>query len=148
MKRITAPLILSALTFCGIANAEGIRTPDEVVAHMVEGVDHVDNAYVQERMKANPDLLLLDVRTVPEFKAGRIEGATNVPRGVVEFRMADGNYSSDQEIIVTCSMGYRAADVTKTLEEMGYTNVRAHRGTRSWQEAELPFDPPPAEDDE
>ena len=116
------------------ASADEIKSYDEVVASMVSGVTHVDNTYVASRMAENPDLLILDVREPAEFEGGRLEGATNMPRGIVEFRMAGGNYSSDQEIIVTCSHGFRAASVTKTLNEMGYTNVSAHRGMNAWTE--------------
>lgn len=114
------------------AVADEIRSYDEVVESMVSGVEHVDNAYVANRMSENPDLLILDVREPSEYEAGRLKGATNMPRGIVEFRMAGGNYSADQEVIVTCSHGFRAASVTKTLTEMGYTNVNAHRGMNSW----------------
>ena len=57
-----------------------------------------------------------------------------MPRGIVEFRMAGDRYGADKEIIVTCSHGFRAASVTKTLKDMGYTNVSAHRGMNSWAE--------------
>ncbi|MAP95165.1 MAG: hypothetical protein CMK07_09475 [Ponticaulis sp.] len=133
MKYAFIPLVTLLMPVA--AQADDIRSGEDVVAAMIEGVTHVDNDYVEQRISENPDILILDVRTGEEFENGRIEGARNVPRGVVEFRMAAGTYPADQEIIVTCSHGYRAAAVTKTLQEMGYTNVNAHRGMNSWMDA-------------
>ncbi|MAK62564.1 MAG: hypothetical protein CMK09_16460 [Ponticaulis sp.] len=127
-----AALALLTLAAPGLAFAGEIRSSEDVVAAMVDGVDHVDSAYVAERIDANEDLLILDVRTEAEFDAGHIRSATHIPRGVIEFRMAGGNYDADTEIIVTCSHGYRAASVTKLLKEMGYENVNAHRGMNAW----------------
>lgn len=127
-------LAFTALLLPVSAVADGVKTYDEVVESMVGGVEHVDNAYVASRMAENPDLLILDVREPSEFEAGRLKGATSMPRGIVEFRMAGDRYGADKEIIVTCSHGFRAASVTKTLKDMGYTNVSAHRGMNSWAE--------------
>ena len=91
-------------------------------------------------MAENSDLLILDVREPSEYEAGHLKGATHFPRGVVEFRMAGGKYPADQEIIVTCSHGFRAASVTKTLRDMGYTNVNAHRGMNSWIDGGYEFE--------
>lgn len=133
-------LTCAALLLPSAAFAGGVKSYDEVVADMVGGVEHVDNSYVAERMSENPDLLILDVREPSEYEAGHLKGATHIPRGVVEFRMAGDKYGADQEIIVTCSHGFRAATVTKTLKDMGYTNVSAHRGMNSWIDAGLEFE--------
>lgn len=130
MKYAAFTLIALASPF--LAHAGDIKSSADVVADMVEGVTHVDSAYVAERIAANEELLIIDVRTEGEYESGHIESATHIPRGVVEFRMAAGNRGADTEIIVTCSHGYRAASVTKLLKDMGYTNVNAHRGMNAW----------------
>lgn len=122
-------------TFAGPAYAADLMTADEIRERMTAGVDHISNDDLISRMEANENLVLIDVRTEAEYEAGHIAGAQSVPRGVVEFRIGSLAPDADQEIIVTCSHGIRAAAVTKILQGIGYTNVSAHRGVTSWVEA-------------
>lgn len=89
---------------------------------------------------ANPDLLLLDVRSEAEFIIGRIPGATWMARGVVEFRLAETVRDADAEIIVYCATGSRAALVQKALVAQGYGNVSAHEGFDTWAGARFPVE--------
>lgn len=74
--------------------------------------------------------LLVDVRDGAELSAGgKIEGAVNVSRGMIEFR-ADPDHPShdqafrpDRPVVLYCASGGRSALAGKTLQEMGYERV-------------------------
>jgi rhodanese-related sulfurtransferase len=82
------------------------------------------------RFIAEEDALLLDVRDPNEVAAsGKVKGAINVSRGMLEFR-ADPEaptpqpaFRKDRPIIVYCGSGGRAALSCKTLKDMGYPRV-------------------------
>lgn len=70
----------------------------------------------------------LDVREKEEFDAGHLEGAINVPRGLIEFKIEEVLPVKDALIIVCCAKGGRAALAGQTLQEMGYTNIKYLEG--------------------
>src|SRR5687768_2971583 len=58
------------------AAAPGLKTAREVVEDATAGMTYESNEVLQQRLKANPDLLLIDVRSLVEFEAGHIAGST------------------------------------------------------------------------
>ncbi len=76
------------------------------------------------------DALLLDVRDGPELaQSGKLKGAVNVSRGMLEFR-ADPNgsyhdpeFRKDRPVVLYCASGGRSALAGKTLRDMGYAEV-------------------------
>lgn len=91
---------------------------------------------------------VLDVREPGEYLSGAIEGALNVPRGVLE-PAADLEYAGanpalrdcrDDRWLVVCKSGGRAALATKIMQEMGFKNVtNLLGGMDDWQAAGLPM---------
>ena len=70
--------------------------------------------------------LVLDVRDAPEVAAsGKVSGALNVSRGMLEFRADpelpyhDKNFDKDKAVILYCASGGRAALAGKLLKDMG-----------------------------
>lgn len=80
----------------------------------------------------------VDVRSVPEFEDGHPEGALNVPLlNAQSGRMVpnpdfqpvmQGNFAKDDQLLVGCKMGGRAAQASAILEAAGYTNIVHVRG--------------------
>ncbi|MFN7054824.1 rhodanese-like domain-containing protein [Hyphomonas sp.] len=133
-------LAVSALMVAGLSHAGEPMTVEEVARAARDGVTFVDNDYISARQAANPELLLLDVRSEGEFSMGHIPGARSMARGVAEFRMAETVRDADAEIILYCATGARAALVQKALAEQGYRNVSAHEGFDTWAAAGLPVE--------
>jgi rhodanese-related sulfurtransferase len=76
------------------------------------------------------DALVVDVRDPSEVAAtGKVKGALNVSRGMIEFRADaetpyhDPAFQKDRCIIVYCASGGRSALAGKALKEMGYGQV-------------------------
>lgn len=85
--------------------------------------------------------LLLDVREADEFHAGHLQGAVNIPRGLLEFRLSASPElaSRDLDIVLYCKTSGRAALAACALQEMGYRKVRSITGGfDAWEAAGKP----------
>lgn len=67
---------------------------------------------------------VLDVRENDEWEAGHIPWATHIPRGRLEVEVENIIPNKNEEIVICCALGGRAALAGKTLMQMGYTNVK------------------------
>lgn len=115
-----------------------LMTIEQLIKDSREGVGFIGNKELIERINFNPKLVLIDVRTKDEYDAGHLKGSTWLERGIVEFTLARTLRDPDAEIIVYCLKGNRSALVVKTLNRMGYRNVKSHIGLEEWLNAGLP----------
>ena len=72
---------------------------------------------------AAPGALILDVRSVDEYEGGHVDGAVHVPVSQVAERMPTIAPDKEQQIVVYCAVGGRAAKAESTLRTMGYTKI-------------------------
>jgi molybdopterin/thiamine biosynthesis adenylyltransferase/rhodanese-related sulfurtransferase len=87
--------------------------------------------------------ILIDVREKDEWTEGYIPGARWISRGFLEQRIEDQVPEKSAEIVLYCAGGTRSALGARSLEELGYTNVKSMAGGFSaWKRAGLPFDRP------
>ena len=93
-------------------------------------------------MISKGNTLVVDVRDAPEVeKSGKIAGAVNVSRGMLEFRADpespyhDKNFSRDKTVILYCASGGRSALSGKVLKDMGYTDVYNVGGFKDWADS-------------
>lgn len=67
--------------------------------------------------------VFVDVREPPEwFGTGLVKEALPVPRGVLEFTVAD-QLDLNRRIVLYCSNGYRAALAGSTMMDLGFSSV-------------------------
>ena len=104
-------------------------------------VPRITPAQAQD-MIAQGNTLIVDVRDALEVeKSGKIAGAVNVSRGLLEFRADpdspshDKSFSKDKNVIVYCGSGGRAALSGKVLKDMGYERVYNLGGFKDWAES-------------
>jgi rhodanese-related sulfurtransferase len=94
-----------------------------------------------KRLHEEGRAVFIDLREPPEVAAsGKVPGALEIPRGLLEFRAdpnnPDRNPAFQKPVVVTyCASGGRAALAGKTLQELGYTDVRNLGGFKDWTEA-------------
>jgi rhodanese-related sulfurtransferase len=100
-----------------------------------------------EKMQSG-DVLIVDVRDPTEVQqTGRIKGAVNVSRGMLEFRAdPDSQYHNpafqkDKTILLHGASGGRSALAGKTLQDMGYTAVFNIGGFKDLAEAGIDTEP-------
>ncbi|MEO4000011.1 rhodanese-like domain-containing protein [Mesorhizobium sp. CAU 1732] len=95
-----------------------------------------------QKLMREKNALVVDVRDPAEVEAsGKVKGAINIPRGMLEFRADDEtqyfdkSFSKDRPVIVYCASGGRSALSGKTLKDMGYTEVHNLGGFKDWAES-------------
>jgi len=100
-------------------------------------------------MIAKGNTLVVDVRDAPEVeKSGKVAGAVNVSRGMLEFRADpespyhDKNFAKDKTVIVYCASGGRSALSGKVLKDMGYGEVYNLGAFKDWAEGGGAVDKP------
>ena len=96
--------------------------------------DTIESISVEEaRNKLNdPNVQFIDVRDKETYEKGTIGNAINLERGLLEFYLADGSplqvseftEPTDKEYIVLCNLGGQSVLATKTIEDMGISNVK------------------------
>ena len=106
----------------------------QLLAQAESEIEALSPAEVDARL-ANEGTLLVDLRDVRELKReGKIPESVHVPRGMLEFWIdPDSPYYKDffadsKEIILHCNKGWRSALATKTLQDMGFDNVKHMTG--------------------
>jgi len=96
------------------------------------GFKDIDFKTVCERVKANPKLVLLDVRSPGEFKGtstevptfGHLNNAININITELESRIGELNKYKNQEVIVYCSHSHRSPRASYYLATHGFKNVK------------------------
>jgi rhodanese-related sulfurtransferase len=82
---------------------------------------------------------VLDVREPAEYAAGKLPGAVNIPRGVLEFQIGSHPAfagAQNEEILVYCLSGGRSALAVETLLKLGYEGaVSLAGGFKAWSES-------------
>jgi rhodanese-related sulfurtransferase len=91
----------------------------------------------------DPHVQFVDVRDPRELERdGIVPGALSAPRGMIEFWIDPQSpyfkpvFGEDKEFVFFCSLGWRSALATKTVQDMGLANV-AHieGGFTGWKAA-------------
>ena len=118
----------------------------EMLAVANAAVPRLSPAETRTRMASNT--LILDVRDPSEVQAsGKIKGAVNVSRGMLEFRADPESpyhnpaFQKDKTVLVYCASGGRSALVGKTLKDFGYGAVYNIGGFKELADAGLETEP-------
>jgi len=83
---------------------------------------------------------LIDVREKIEWDEGHIPGAIHVPRGYLELRIENAVPDKRMPVLLYCAGGTRSVLAARTLQDMGYEDVRSLRGGfTGWKDAGQPF---------
>jgi rhodanese-related sulfurtransferase len=101
----------------------------DLLAEANAAVPKLSPAEAGEKIRSG-DVMVLDVRDAAEVQqSGKIKGALNVSRGLLEFRADPDSpaynpaFQKDKTILLHCASGGRSALAGKTLHDMGYTSV-------------------------
>lgn len=120
------------------------KTSAEMVAEAKASVP----AVTPEEAAALPGVIFIDVRDPAEVAAsGKVRGAVNVARGMLEFKADPASPTHDpaldptRTVVTYCAAGGRAALAAAMLKDLGYTDVRHMGGFKDWQAKGLPVEP-------
>lgn len=129
----TAALVLGALFLA--------RTLPKLMA----GVPFIAPADVAQRAREGEDLLVIDVRTPAEFRAGHVQDSMNLPVNELGTRLAALPAEAlasvkDTPVYVICQSDSRAAAAARLLRRAGFTRLCViGGGVGAWQRAGLPY---------
>ena len=112
-----------------------IKSSQELVE---EAKKHIKTLSAESIKKLNEskECVLIDIRDIREiWKEGTIKDSIHIPRGMLEFWLdpdssyyKKGKIDEKKKMILFCALGFRSALATKTLVEMGFTNVANTNG--------------------
>lgn len=142
---ITLSPFLLALVLAGSAHAEvaGIKDGAQMTREVAAKVPNISTQDLRREIERNPELVLIDIRMPDEIRGmgGAIKATQNVniPRGWLEFRATRHALSKDTPIVVYCGGNIRSILAARTLQQMGYTNVKNYAdGFIGWKNQGLP----------
>ncbi len=84
-------------------------------------------------MNEEQNYIILDVRTVEEFRDKHIPGAINIPNETIGTDDIPELRDKDQLILVYCRSGNRSKQASEKLAALGYTNIVEFGGINDWQ---------------
>lgn len=93
----------------------------KAVGMPVATTSQIDVDELDRRLRADPDLYLVDVRRPGEFNAGIAPGAFSMP--LASFEQMMDQLDPNRQLYVICGSGYRSSIATSMLESVGVTNV-------------------------
>ena len=83
----------------------------------------IDYYTLQQMIREDNTVILLDVRSMQEFKEGHLLGAINIPLGDLKNKANLLISNHEQKVIVYCQMGGRSKKAINILYKMGFTNL-------------------------
>ena len=107
--------------------AHSVVTGEQLLKQANHKIVNIDATALQEQIKVLSNTVLIDVRTQFEVKQLGTIGLyqnVNVPRGWLEFRIAESVVNLETPIVVYCGTNVRSPVAVKTLQDMGYRNVK------------------------
>ena len=104
-------------------------------------IKELNVADTRNRLAANPNAKLIDVREDNEWNQAHAAGAEHLGEGIIERDIETRVPDKSTELILYCGGGYRSALAADVLQKMGYTNVWSMAGGwKAWKEAGAPIE--------
>ena len=140
---ILIPALVLSLIIVGCASQKASQkamTTEEIVAEAKESICEVTVAEAKDLLDKG-GYLFLDCREPKEYKMGHVPGAVNIPRGLLEFKIANKVPDKSTQIVMYCKKGGRGCLAACTLCRMGYENVvNMDGGWLAWEKAGYPVE--------
>ena len=107
-----------------------VKTIQNLVSEAMSEIKTIDAGEAYQ-MVQNKNCNLIDIRESNELEnTGRVEGASHIPRGMLEVYLdpnspifQNGQIDQNKEFVLFCAGGVRSALAAKSLKDMGYQKV-------------------------
>ena len=114
-------------------NANGLLVPTaekKAAAYKDIGVDEFD------KLAAQSDHVILDVRTPKEFAAGHLQGAINIDFYAPDFETKIKGLATNKSYLVHCAVGGRSAKAAQQMSQWNFGSVyNLKGGFKAWERA-------------
>jgi rhodanese-related sulfurtransferase len=114
------------------------NTPAENLHFPIMEVKRISPQETKALLDSGQGYIYLDVRTIPEFDAGHVPGAKNIPflepgpMGMAAnphfVEVVDKHFPKDAKLICGCQKGHRSLRAAQALQGAGFTSVVDMRG--------------------
>ena len=112
-----------------------MSTPRDLLNEAKAAIREVE-APEAEALLADGGVTFLDVREPEEYEQGAIPNAVHLPRGHLEFQVEGKLPDKSGPVVVYCASGVRSAFAAKTMQDLGYEDVRSLvGGFNRWKDA-------------
>lgn len=99
----------------------------------------LDVTALRAALAAEPDTLLVDIRSPDEFRAAGIDGAVNIPLDRLDAHLRRIVHDAGGRMVLVCQSGARAARAAERLGRAGLTDVVVlEGGMNAWVAANAP----------
>ncbi len=137
------------LGLCGLCLQPAVaqQTAEQILSAASASITNISTAELEQQLEQHPQTVLIDVRAPGEILllGGMIDAprSYNIPRGWLEFRIANIVPDRQTPIVVYCGINQRSPLAAATLMQMGYQNVMNYAdGFFTWRDSELPVEAP------
>lgn len=119
-------------TSCNAQQSEnkstGVENTEQTTVEFEQLIKRVSVAEFKKELSAQPDAIILDVRTPGEFAGGAIEGAINIDFYGDNFSQELDKLDKSKPIFVYCKSGGRSGQATAMLTEKNFQTVYDLKG--------------------
>lgn len=127
-KHILFTLVVATLGFCPVSGG-----------NLYKNIRVAQADTLIRNHEGKSDLLILDVRTPGEFKAGHIRGAINIDFWNAGFADSVSKLNKDRTCLVYCTSGVRSSGAMKKMRKLGFKRIyNMKSGMFGWRAAALP----------
>jgi rhodanese-related sulfurtransferase len=92
---------------------------------------------IDEKLKSDRGMLLLDVRTEKEWSQQHIKGAHHIPLHQLARRYTELEKHKGREIVCYCQSGNRSLTAALRLKRLGFTVAHMKGGIAEWNFSRL-----------
>lgn len=84
---------------------------------------NINNEELEQIIKSNKNTLILDVRSIGEFRSGHIPKSKNLPVQELSSKVNTLDEYKNDDVIVYCASGARSSSAAKILTKNGFNKV-------------------------
>ncbi len=107
-----------------------IKSIQNLLSEVMDEIETINADEAYQRFRENK-CNLIDIREINELdNTGRVEGASHIPRGMLEVYLdpnsiifENGQIDKNKEFVLFCAGGVRSALAVKSLKDMGYKKI-------------------------
>src|ERR1041385_129030 len=104
-------------------------------------VKNVSPDEAERALKERKDVVVLDVRTPEEFKAGHIAGAKNIDFNAPDFAKQISALDKNKTYLVHCAGGGRSSRSLAAFKEQKFSSIlHLDKGFKAWEAAGKPVE--------
>ena len=116
-------MISSAFLAFSMVVPSSLASEPEVVKEAGTAVVNVEAEKVLAVLKADPKIVVIDIRTPEEFAAGHLEKATNIDFKAETFKAELAKLDKEKTYLMHCRSGGRSTASLPVWKELGFKRV-------------------------